>query len=176
MRPLVLIASAMALAAAQPASAAAVHADMALATPTGPGAAVGRVTAKDSPAGVVFTLDLHGLPPGQHGFHVHQNPSCDPQTDAAGKVTPAGAAGPHLDPTMTGMHMGPLGEGHLGDLPRVDVAANGTARTRFTAPRIKSVQALAGHSLMLHAGGDNYADQPAANGGGGARLACGVIE
>jgi Cu-Zn family superoxide dismutase len=28
---------------------------------------------------------------------------------------------------------------------------------------------------MLHAGGDNYADQPAALGGGGARMACGVV-
>lgn len=29
---------------------------------------------------------------------------------------------------------------------------------------------------MIHAGGDNYADQPAPLGGGGPRLACGVIE
>jgi Cu-Zn family superoxide dismutase len=28
---------------------------------------------------------------------------------------------------------------------------------------------------MIHAGGDNYADQPAPLGGGGARIACGVI-
>ena len=29
---------------------------------------------------------------------------------------------------------------------------------------------------MIHAGGDNYSDQPKPNGGGGARIACGVIE
>jgi superoxide dismutase, Cu-Zn family len=28
---------------------------------------------------------------------------------------------------------------------------------------------------MIHAGGDNYADQPQPLGGGGARIACGVI-
>jgi Cu-Zn family superoxide dismutase len=28
---------------------------------------------------------------------------------------------------------------------------------------------------MVHAGGDNYADQPAPLGGGGARVACGTI-
>jgi Cu-Zn family superoxide dismutase len=28
---------------------------------------------------------------------------------------------------------------------------------------------------MLHAGGDNYADQPAALGGGGGRMACGIV-
>jgi Cu-Zn family superoxide dismutase len=31
-------------------------------------------------------------------------------------------------------------------------------------------------SLMIHAGGDNYADQPAPLGGGGTRVACGVIK
>jgi Copper/zinc superoxide dismutase (SODC) len=31
-----------------------------------------------------------------------------------------------------------------------------------------------GRSVMIHAGGDNYSDQPAPLGGGGARIACGV--
>ena len=31
-------------------------------------------------------------------------------------------------------------------------------------------------ALMLHAGGDNYSDQPAPLGGGGARMACGVAQ
>jgi Cu-Zn family superoxide dismutase len=44
------------------------------------------------------------------------------------------------------------------------------------APRIKDIQALKGHALMIHAGGDNYSDQPKPLGGGGARIACGVIE
>jgi len=30
-------------------------------------------------------------------------------------------------------------------------------------------------ALMIHAGGDNHADHPAPSGGGGARVACGVI-
>jgi superoxide dismutase, Cu-Zn family len=33
-----------------------------------------------------------------------------------------------------------------------------------------------GHSIMIHVGGDNYSDQPAPLGGGGARFACGVVE
>ena len=164
-----------ALSAAGLARAEAVSARMALATPTGPGAGVGTVTLTDTPTGVEFKVDLHGLPPGEHGFHVHQNPSCDPATAADGKVTPAGAAGAHLDPGATKMHMGPMGEGHLGDLPRVTVAADGTARATLAAPRIRSAADVRGHALMLHAGGDNYADQPATLGGGGARLACGVV-
>ena len=33
-----------------------------------------------------------------------------------------------------------------------------------------------GRAIMIHAGGDNYSDQPAPLGGGGARIACGVIK
>jgi Cu-Zn family superoxide dismutase len=175
MRHFALIVSSLALAAAAPALAETVTARMALATPTGPGASVGMVRFTDGPNGVVIGLRLHGLPPGLHGFHVHMNPSCDPATAADGKVTPAGAAGGHLDPDKTGMHMGPMGMGHLGDLPRVDVSTDGTAVQTLVAPRIKSVADLRGHSVMLHAGGDNYSDQPAPLGGGGARMACGVV-
>ncbi|MBS0409098.1 MAG: superoxide dismutase family protein [Proteobacteria bacterium] len=167
--------SIMALLAAGAARAESIDVPMALTTATGPGAAIGSVTIHDGPSGVVLHLDLHGLPPGQHGFHAHANPSCAPATAADGKVTPAGGAGGHLDPAKTGMHMGPEGAGHLGDLPVVTVAADGTVKADVIAPHIKMAADLHGHALMLHAGGDNYADQPAPLGGGGARLACGVI-
>jgi Cu-Zn family superoxide dismutase len=64
--------------------------------------------------------------------------------------------------------------GHLGDLPRIEVNARGEARATLQAPRIASVADLKGHALMIHAGGDNYTDTPPL-GGGGARLACGVV-
>jgi len=162
------------LIAAAPAVAQSLHAPMALATPTGPGESVGVISVTEGPDGAMFALDLHGLPPGPHGFHVHGNPSCAPG-EKDGKPVAAGAAGGHLDPGGTGMHMGPMGAGHLGDLPLITVDADGTAKGVLTAPRIKSLDALKGRSLMIHAGGDNYADQPAPLGGGGARLACGVL-
>jgi Cu-Zn family superoxide dismutase len=37
------------------------------------------------------------------------------------------------------------------------------------------VDDLRGHALMIHEGGDNYSDQPKPLGGGGARIACGVV-
>jgi Cu-Zn family superoxide dismutase len=89
---------------------------------------------------------------------------------------PGGAAGSHLDPDHTGKHEGPSGAGHLGDLPVLDVQADGTANQTLTAPRLKNVDVLKGRALMIHAGGDNYADAPAQLGGGGGRFACGVIE
>lgn len=159
---------------AAPALAAGLAVPMALATPQGPGASVGQVTLSDGPNGVSIALDLHGLPPGEHGFHLHANPSCDPAAGPDGKVAPAGGAGAHLDPGMTKMHMGPNGAGHLGDLPRIEVGGDGTAHQTLTAPRLKSVDAFKGHALMIHAGGDTYADVPPL-GGGGARLACGVV-
>ena len=33
-----------------------------------------------------------------------------------------------------------------------------------------------GKSLMIHEGGDNYSDTPKPLGGGGARIACGVVK
>ena len=66
--------------------------------------------------------------------------------------------------------------GHKGDLPGLFVAADGTAVTPVLAPKLKSVNELKGHSLMIHVGGDNYHDHPAKLGGGGARMACGSIK
>lgn len=161
--------------AARCAWAADLHANMALATPAGPGASVGTITVSETPQGVVFKTDLKGLPPGPHGFHVHEGTSCQPST-ANNQPVPAGAAGGHLDPGHTAKHLGPSGEGHLGDLPVLNVAADGTAKESLTAPRIKSLDAIRGRALMIHAGGDNYSDEPAPLGGGGARIACGILE
>jgi Cu-Zn family superoxide dismutase len=43
------------------------------------------------------------------------------------------------------------------------------------APHLK-VDDLQGHSIMIHMGGDNYSDQPAPLGGGGARIACAAFK
>jgi Cu-Zn family superoxide dismutase len=174
MRSIVAMIGTLALAAASPALAQKLSTPMALATPTGPGDSVGEITITEGRGGAMFHLRLHGLPPGPHGFHVHAMPSCA-AGEKDGKPVPAGAAGAHLDPDKTGIHMGPAGMGHLGDLPFITVAADGTAKETLAAPRIKSLDDLKGHALMIHVGGDNYSDQPAPLGGGGARLACGVI-
>lgn len=155
--------------------AAELRAEMRAATATGAGDALGTVTVTDSPQGAVFATALHGLPPGPHGFHVHENGSCDAAT-TNGAAVPAGAAGGHLDPQQTKHHEGPEGHGHLGDLPALQAAGDGNANQKLTAPNIKDASTLRGKAVVIHAGGDNYSDQPAPLGGGGGRIACGVLQ
>jgi len=133
---------------------------------------VGTITASNTGYGLLLTPNLNGLPPGLHGFHVHENPSCD-AAEKDGQMTAAQAAGGHYDPAQTRRHEGPYGSGHLGDLPAIYVNPDGKADYPVLAPRLK-VADLLGRSLMMHAGGDNHADHPAPLGGGGARIACGV--
>ena len=87
---------------------------------------------------------------------------------------PALAAGGHYDPAGSKHHSAPWRDGHLGDLPALSADANGNA-SPVLAPRVKMAD-LMGRALMIHIGGDNYADQPAPLGGGGIRWACGVIQ
>lgn len=139
----------------------------------GIGTALGHVQISETRYGVVFTPSLTGLPPGLHGFHLHTNPSCEPQ-EQDGNPVAALAAGGHFDPAGTNRHGLPWGDGHLGDLPALFVDEAGSAQYPVLAPRLK-LKDVRGRSLMIHAGGDNHADAPAPLGGGGARIACGVI-
>jgi Cu-Zn family superoxide dismutase len=144
-------------------------------TAEGVGEAVGTVRVVKSADGAVFNLNLTGLPPGPHGLHLHDKGDCGP-APVNGTVAPAGAAGGHWDSEHAGKHAGPSGEGHIGDLPVLEVLADGTVTKSLIAPHIKDIETVRGHALMIHAGGDNYADVPAPLGGGGARIACGVLK
>lgn len=135
---------------------------------------IGTIKVTESPYGTIFTPALTGLPAGMHGFHMHEKPSCGPM-EKDGKQVAAGAAGGHYDPQKSGRHEGPYGNGHLGDLPALYVGTDGKASYPVLAPRVKFSD-VNGHALMIHAGGDNHADHPEKLGGGGARLACGVVE
>lgn len=132
----------------------------------GTGKSIGTLTFSDSAYGLVIVPNLKDLSPGLYGFHIHQNPSCA----KAGM-----AAGGHYDPQNTGKHLGPYNnQGHKGDLPTLYVAKNGTATLTVVAPRL-STKDLKGHAVMIHLHGDNYSDQPEVLGGGGPRMACGVV-
>jgi Cu-Zn family superoxide dismutase len=140
---------------------------------TGVGPSSGRIEAEDTPYGLLLTPALSGLTAGVHGFHVHETPSCEP-AEKDGKPVAGLAAGGHYDPAQTNVHKGPYADGHLGDLPPLIVAADGTASLPVLPPRLR-VSDLKSRSLVIHAGGVNYSDQPQPLGGGGARVACGVV-
>ena len=140
----------------------------------GIGKKAGIVTISTTPYGIIFTPALEGVPPGLHGFHVHENPSCEAK-EKDGKKVAALAAGGHYDPAGSKHHGAPWGDGHIGDLPALFADANGNSNQPVLAPRLK-IADLRGRSLMIHAGGDNLSDQPAPLGGGGMRLLCGVIQ
>lgn len=139
----------------------------------GVGASIGTVTFKQTAKGLLITPALGKLSPGEHGFHIHENGSCE-AAEKEGKMGAALAAGGHLNPEKVAHHGTPL-DGHLGDLPALTVNDKGFATTPVLAPRLK-LSDIQGRAIMIHAGGDNYSDSPKPLGGGGDRVACGVIK
>ena len=98
MRALVLSAGLMLAGASLAAAADGTTVTLRKLTKQGAGDSVGTVTISKGDEGTVFTIDLTGLPPGEHGFHVHANGSCDPAPNDQGEVTPGQAAGGHWAP------------------------------------------------------------------------------
>jgi Cu-Zn family superoxide dismutase len=133
----------------------------------------GTVTISETADGIVLATKLKGLPPGEHGFHLHEKGSCAPG-DKDGKPAAGIAAGGHFDPDAVKVHKGPGGGGHKGDLPKLEANAKGEATAKLTVAGLK-LEDVEGKALMIHEGGDNYSDTPKPLGGGGARIACGVI-
>ncbi len=126
--------------------------------------------------GVQIEYDLAGLDEGEHGFHLHQNGSCDPGEDG----TPGGAAGGHFNP-MESPHGAPTAspsDRHAGDLGNILVSAVATGIARGSVAdsvlAFGGPTSVIGKAVILHAGADDLASQP--SGDAGARVGCGVIE
>ena len=137
-------------------------------TPNESGKSAGTVRIVETKYGLLFIPNLSGFDSGIHGFHVHVKPDCSDSGMAA--------LG-HLDLAATNQHLGPYNDsGHLGDLPALYASTNGTITLPVLAPRLKHISQIKNHTLMIHSGGDNYADLPQILGGGNGRIACGVIK
>lgn len=139
-------------------------------TPDEVGASAGTITVTQRGDALVFTPNLVGLNPGKHGFHIHQNPSCEPETKDGTNVA-AAAAGGHYDPAGAQKHTGPDGNGHRGDLPMLEVDSDGKQQD-VTMPGL-TLEELQNRALVVHQGQDDYSSNPAGN--SGPRIACGVI-
>lgn len=81
------------------------------------GAALGSAALRQTAAGVLIELDLSGLPPGEHGFHVHETGTCNGSDGFK-------SAGGHwsLPEQAHGMTGGK--PSHAGDMPNQFVAAD----------------------------------------------------
>lgn len=135
------------------------------------GAAVGMATLTDTPEGVLFEIEVSGLP-GERwlALHVHEVGECDPGDGFQ-------SAGGHYNPTdrAHGYHAedGP----HAGDMPNQYVGADGTMRAHVFNSFVTLGHGEAdviGQSIIIHEGEDDYQSQPTGEAGG--RLACAVIE
>jgi Cu-Zn family superoxide dismutase len=133
---------------------------------------VGEAVLRQTPNGVLITVNLRDLPPGEHGFHVHEKGTCLPPFDSAGG---------HFNPTHKAHGFEDAKGPHAGDLPNLVVPESGTVKAELFTDRITldpgkpdSVIDQDGSALVIHAGADDYRTNPA--GDSGARIACGVIE
>ncbi len=140
--------------------------------------AQGTVRFRESGDGLVVAVSLQGLTPGEHGLHVHGNPSCGPaDSDGDGQPDSAGAAGGHWDPLSTmdhGAPNDPLEAKHVGDFGNVTVGADGTVETTVTVANVADRYAMAGHAVVVHSGADDLTTDP--SGDSGTPVGCGVIE
>lgn len=122
--------------------------------------------------GVKIILEADSLPPGEHGFHIHDQGAC---------IAPDfKSAGGHYNPTNSHHGFDNSKGPHAGDLKNITVAADGTAYAELEAPMVtlnpdgeNTLFTDEGTTLVIHSDPDDYVSQPAGN--AGARIACGVI-
>jgi Cu-Zn family superoxide dismutase len=136
------------------------------------GKTVGYATFIEGPDGVEIAVQVHDMPPGLHGIHIHAVGKCE---------TPDfKSAGGHFNPFERKHGLKNREGAHVGDMPNLLVGPDGTASGAILVPLASlepgknSLFHPDGAALMIHAGKDDQISDPA--GDAGARIACGVIK
>ncbi|WP_085993936.1 superoxide dismutase family protein [Oceanobacillus senegalensis] len=134
---------------------------------------VAQASLVETDSGVNIALKGNNLPPGVHGFHIHENGLCE--------APDFKSAGGHFNP-FGKKHGFDHPEGrHAGDLENIEVANNGDIYTEVRADLVtleknkrNSLLKEGGTALVIHSEADDYKSQPSGN--AGSRIACGVIK
>jgi Cu-Zn family superoxide dismutase len=137
----------------------------------GTGRLVGTAMFTPTAGGLQVTARFQGLAPGQHGIHVHTTGACDPPDFMT--------AGGHFNPTNKQHGLNNPQGPHVGDLPNLEVGANGTASFSGVlggaslGSGATSLLKENGTALVIHQDPDDEMTDPAGN--SGPRVACGLI-
>ena len=104
---------------------------MTVLAPMGSSTAQGTVHLQElKDGGVEVKVDLTGVPPGIHGFHVHEFGNCADNGNAAGG---------HFNPTSMPHSSPDAASHHAGDFGNVTAGANGEVHTSFITRSITSL-------------------------------------
>ncbi len=135
------------------------------------GRTVGTASFTQQAGSVRIAVQVQGLPPGQHGIHIHAVGRCDPPDFMT--------AGGHFNPASRQHGLQNPAGPHAGDLSNLTVAANGNGSFSVTNAMVTlgtgptSLFGPDGTSLVIHADMDDDRTDPAGN--SGARIVCGTI-
>lgn len=135
------------------------------------GDSLGTINLEEQAKGVKLTLDLEGLPQGEHAMHIHDKGECEPPDFKS--------AGNHFNPDEKEHGLLHPKGAHAGDLPNLIVGEDGKANGEIMAPQVSlkkgknSLLTKDGTSIVIHDGKDDGMTQPA--GDSGDRIACGPI-
>ena len=132
----------------------------------------GNVIFTETKRGLQIKINISGISPGKHGFHIHEYGDL---SEGCGSLCS------HYNPTNSVHGSRNSEERHLGDLGNI-TSKSGVSQGTLTTNKItlnKSIRNIIGRMIIVHADRDDLGKgddcESLKTGNAGKRLACGVI-